>query len=186
MPERRADPDSYLAEIDRRLEAIEGELRAGEARPTEPPARRGRSGPLAAILGRTDRAAATRPPEPAEPVEPAEPPARGQSYESSALVAQLRAMSEQQARLIVAIEALLELRESQIRDSPSAARPAATGNELSLSAGPFAGTEALHAFEHALADLPGVRQVEVRGYEGVDQAVFAIELDRESPPDATA
>jgi hypothetical protein len=179
MPERRPDPDSYLAEIDRRLEAIQGELRPGQARPQEPPPRRGRSGPLAAILQRSDRSAAVKPDEPVEPTAPT------QSSESSALVVQLRAMSELQARLIVAIEELLELCESQIRDSPGAAPPSATGNELSLSAGPFAGTEALRAFEHALAELPGVRQVDVRGYEGVDQAVFVIELDRESPPDAT-
>ena len=179
MPERRPDPDSYLSEIDRRLEAIQAELRPGQPRPKEPSPRRGRSGPLAAILQRADSSAAAKPGEPVGPTAPS------QSSEPSALVAQLLAMSELQARLIVAIEELVELCESQIRDSPSAALPSATGDELSLSAGPFAGTEAVRAFERALAELPGVRQVEVRGYEGVDQAVFAIELDRESPPEAT-
>ncbi len=177
MPERRADPDSYLTEIDRRLEAIQGELRAGQARAKEPPPRRGRSGPLAAILQRSERSAAAKPREPVEPGAPAEP---------SALVGQLRAMSELQARLMLAIEELLDLCESQIREAPRAAPPSPSANELSLSAGPFAGTEAVRAFERELAELPSVRHVEVRGYEGVDHAVFVIELERESPPDATA
>src|SRR5260221_272547 len=112
MPERRVDPDSYLIEIDRRLAAIQGELRPGQARPMEPPPRRGRSGPLAAILRRAD------PSEAAKPGEPVEPTAPGQSSESSALVAQLRAMSELQARLILAIEELVKVCASQIRDSP--------------------------------------------------------------------
>jgi hypothetical protein len=47
---------------------------------------------------------------------------------------------------------------------------------LTISAGPFPSIEALRAFEHELARLPGVRDVEVRGYEGDDRALIEVLL----------
>jgi hypothetical protein len=47
--------------------------------------------------------------------------------------------------------------------------------ELGLSAGPFESTEAVRVFEQALAQLPGVHDVAVRGYEG-SRAIFDVQL----------
>jgi hypothetical protein len=49
---------------------------------------------------------------------------------------------------------------------------------VTLSVGPFAGTDALHAFERALASIPGVTDVAVRGYEGPDRAILEVQLDQ--------
>jgi hypothetical protein len=56
--------------------------------------------------------------------------------------------------------------------------PAWTGDPpgVALSAGPFAGTTALREFEQALAELPGVETVELRGYEADNRAIFDIQL----------
>ena len=47
---------------------------------------------------------------------------------------------------------------------------------MSVSAGPFASTEALRRFEESLAALPGVRQVVLREYVGDDRAVVDVHL----------
>jgi hypothetical protein len=54
---------------------------------------------------------------------------------------------------------------------------------LTLSAGPFPDTGAVHEFERALARLPGVRDVGVRGYDGPDRAILEVELERGAPPE---
>jgi hypothetical protein len=163
MAERGSDPEAYLTEIDRRLRAIQGELEPGRARAAEPAPRRGRSGPLAAILRRSEPSERSEPSAAADPRPPLE--------SSGGVVQQVRAMAELQGKLIAAIEDLLEVCE----------RPAAaSADEVTLSAGPFADTGSLRAFERALAELPGVLRVTVRGYEGTDRAIIDVEL--EPPP----
>ena len=51
------------------------------------------------------------------------------------------------------------------------------GITAAVSAGPFDGLEALARFERALSQLPGVRQVRLREYEGEDRAVYEVMLD---------
>ena len=45
-----------------------------------------------------------------------------------------------------------------------------------MSAGPFASTGAVLAFEEMLSGTPGVREVTVRGYEGEDRAIVDVRL----------
>jgi hypothetical protein len=48
---------------------------------------------------------------------------------------------------------------------------------ITVSAGPFPSTEAVHEFEQAVSRIPGVREVAVREYEGADRAVIEVRLD---------
>ena len=77
-------------------------------------------------------------------------------------------MTEAQAKLLAASERLIETFD----------RLASSGSVVTVSAGPFGGTEALRHFERALAELPGVGRVAVRGYEGADRAILDVELAR--------
>ena len=56
--------------------------------------------------------------------------------------------------------------------SPSAA--------VEVSAGPFPSMDALREFEHAVAALPGVREVAVRGYESGNRAILEVQLGEET------
>jgi hypothetical protein len=64
---------------------------------------------------------------------------------------------------------------------PAAGRPLgpfavpSTG-PVGMSAGPFAGTEALRRFERALSSLPEVREVVRREYAGDDRVVVDVHL----------
>jgi hypothetical protein len=166
MSERRSDPEPYLSEIDRRLESIQGELQPGRARANQPPRRRGRTGPLAAILGRGSQA----PSEPAEPA-PEPPPERSPRSEPTTLEQEVRAIGELQERLINAIEGLVDAYEA-----PAGEHGTET-NAVTLKARPFADTDALRAFTGRLAELPGVEKVTVRGFEGADRAIVDVELE---------
>jgi hypothetical protein len=233
MSERGLDPESFLTEIDRRLRAIQDELRPGEAgsrrsppgqaaiwradadrsepSPLGPPSppRRGRSGPLAAILGRNRPPA--KPAKPAQPAEPAEPapeapaaPPGGPAAEAghaaaeaspappaAELVEQVRALTRVQTDLLAASERLLEAFAGLIRDAPppglfAPTVPVAPRSGVSVSAGPFPDTEALREFERALSELQPVHSVTVRAYEGEDRAILDIELEpRRASAEAT-
>jgi hypothetical protein len=52
--------------------------------------------------------------------------------------------------------------------------------DATLTVGPFADLEAVHAFERRLADLPGVRDAAVRGFEGTDRAIIDVQLEWET------
>ena len=52
---------------------------------------------------------------------------------------------------------------------------------MSVSAGPFASTEALRRFERSLQTLPEVRSVTVREYEGADRAIVDVHLSEPTP-----
>jgi hypothetical protein len=190
MSERGLDPESYLTEIDRRLRAIQAELRPGQAAPPPaairaierqpPPARRGRTGPLSAVLGRapaqSSQAESAHAPEPAPVPAPVEPSGAAE------LVDQVRALTEVQARLVDVSERLLEAF-ARIVDDGTQARlfspptTPLTRTEIEVNAGPFAATEALREFERALAALDPVRRVTVRGYQGADRAILDVELE---------
>jgi hypothetical protein len=200
MAERGLEADSLVTELDARLRAIQAELRPGVAVPTlrirameaEPPpgGRRGRSGPLAALLGRS-RAEPT-----ADPAEPAQDDQRAGDEQREGdeqprphepgtpeLLEQVKAMTEVQTKLLAASERLIEAFVRMIESPPAPAQP--TGlftptvpppRRTEITAGPFADTEALREFERALAQVQGVRRVAIRGYEGSDHAVFDVEL----------
>ncbi len=166
MQESGSDPESYLSEIDRRLESIQGELQPGRSRVSQSrPRQRGRSGPLAAILGR-GAAAANAPAPPAPEPRPEVPP----PGEQSTLEQEVRAIGELQGRLISAIEGLVEAYEAPVGEH--------SADAVTLKAGPFADTAALRAFTEHLAELAGVEKVTVRGFEGADRAIVDVELER--------
>ena len=54
--------------------------------------------------------------------------------------------------------------------------PPVPAGSTPVAAGPFATIEDVRAFEAALASVPGVRAVTVRGYEGDDRAIFDVEI----------
>jgi hypothetical protein len=58
--------------------------------------------------------------------------------------------------------------------------PAGGGGETvaqaTVTAGPFASTADVQAFERALGEIPGVTEVSVRGYQGSSHAVFEVRL----------
>jgi hypothetical protein len=186
MAERGLDADSLVAELDARLRAIQAELCPGVAVPTlgfqmtapdpepgpPPSGRRGRSGPLSALLGRTrpEPAADSTESEESLPREPGTPE----------LLEQIKAMTEMQTKLLAASERLIEAFARMIESPaqppglfmPTGPPPPRT----EITAGPFADTEALREFERALAQVEGVQRVAVRGYEGTDHAVFDVEL----------
>lgn len=184
MSERGLDADSFLTQLDGRLRAIQAELRPGVALPAltlramvepgAPAARRGRSGPLSALLGRSR-------PEPAAPAD--EPPApqadeEPRELDSAELLAQVKDLTETQMLLVAASERLLEAFAHMIESPPglfSPMTPVHPGG-VEIEAGPFADTEAMRAFEGALEQLEAVRRVTVRGYAGSDRAVFDVEL----------
>jgi hypothetical protein len=168
------DLDTRLAEIDRRLREIQADLDPGrEPRPTsepretsephpppEPARPRGRSGPLAAALQRATRAR----------------PAAERAHERTAeRTEELDAVAELHARLLGWIGELLDAYQTALAGLPQPTR-AATGDELTISVGPFAGTEAVRAFERALSEIPGVTEVTIRGYEGENRAIVDVQL----------
>jgi hypothetical protein len=182
MSERGLDPESYLTEIDRRLQAIQAELRPGQAMPAPAAvrsierhaaqARRGRAGPLSAVLSRAREAEG------------------GAGAGDAQLVEQVRALTEVQTKLLIASERLLDRFARLAEAAPPAGllsptTPRDSSEAITLTAGPFAGTEALRGFERALAQLDRVRRVEVRAYEGDDRAVLDVELESGAAPGDT-
>ena len=102
---------------------------------------------------------------------------------------QLQSLTELSARLLASMRELLAGYERILvpgsrpvrRSAPSRPRPASDSSDVTLSAAPFLSLAALHEFEEALARLPGVREVAVRGYEGADRAIIEVRLDRRTP-----
>jgi hypothetical protein len=137
------------------------------------------------------------PPRVAVPETDAQPPAGGSaaaSGEAAELVASLQELAGVQERLLDSMRSLMTAYErvlarslpvprpapaSSARPAPAPAAgpaPAASPGQVTVSAGPFASTEAVRGFERALAGMPGVREVEVRGYEGGDRAIVDVQL----------
>jgi hypothetical protein len=142
--------DARLAEVDRRLSAIQDELRS-EA---------GHRHQARDFPGPERDAAATG------------------SYSS---------VAELQTRLLAALQELLGAYESLLvgrgarravgaAAGPSGRRPDPSPQQLVVTAGPFASTDRLRAFEQALSALPGVRSVSVREYAGEDRAIVDVRL----------
>jgi hypothetical protein len=165
MAERGSDPQSYLAEIDRRLREIQAEFAPpgrtatpGRAAGREPPphpvedrpaAGRGRTGPLETVLKRAKPPGVALPPRTDDP-------------------------TGLQAKLMAAIDDLIRAYECSIAATPTPTPSSA--DELMLSAGPFSSIAELREFQRALTEIPGVLEVSVRGYEGADRALIEVRL----------
>jgi hypothetical protein len=121
-------------------------------------------------------------PEPAAPTPGADVPAPAPTPGP-----QIHVLSEVSTSLLASMRELLAGYERMVLGRPSprparrAARRPAESPDVTLSAAPFANLEALHAFEQAVSQLPGVREVAVQGYEGTDRAIIAVRLDQPNP-----
>jgi hypothetical protein len=103
-------------------------------------------------------------------------------------VAQLRELAVAHEHLLGSTRDLLSEYEravTEARSTPAAAartssaEGAGAGEEvrsLTVTGGPFASTESVRGFERALAALPGVSGVELRGYEGGNRAILDVHL----------
>ncbi len=140
--------------------------------PSRPRSRHPRSRP---------RRATDEPPPQARPAPPAPSPVH-HALRQARLRSDPRVdvLAELQSSLLTATRDLLDGYE---RASFTASEQRA--NRVTISAGPFAGTDSLRAFEQELSALPGVHGVDVRGYEGSDRAIIEVELEgpenRKSP-----
>ncbi len=201
---RAEDLEAGLAEIDRRLRQIQDELSEAEPSAAPPPSpdrpeperarRHGRSGPLAAVLQRAARTAAPSPPPEARPEPEHSAARRAQDARAQLedLERQLHALADLRDTLLASIRQLVEGYQAAAQVQPGTSPPASEGPEdleapeITVSAGPFAHLDAVRAFERALADLPGVRETSVRGYEGSDRAIVDVRLDDDRPSPSSA
>jgi hypothetical protein len=92
-----------------------------------------------------------------------------------------------QDTLLAAIDELIAAYESAVADQPDAppARPVdrrEVQTEAIIAAGPFASVPEVREFARALAEMPGVRDVHVRGYTGVDRAIIEVTLGPTGEP----
>jgi hypothetical protein len=148
--------DARLAEIDRRLGSIQTGLAVEN---DEQPAVEPSPGPDAALPPRVE-------------VEPEAVPS-GARQDPAALVDELRRLAAAQEQVLESTRQLLRAYEAALAHvSPT--EPAV--REFSVSAGPFPSTEALRGFERMLSQIPQVREVAVRGYEGEDRAIVDVHL----------
>jgi hypothetical protein len=100
---------------------------------------------------------------------PATEPARAvPSAPADDVLDELRALVDTQERLLHSVRELL-------RAHQPAAGPDDPGR-LGLTVGPLHSPEDLRAFESALAELPAVDAIQLRGYEGGDRAVLDVQL----------
>jgi hypothetical protein len=178
--------DARLAEIDRKLRAIQVDLDPerepspsrpspvaqhptpgppdlppeSPSEPAQEPRPAGRSGPLEALLQASPRSAAPRESAPEHPATGAMLP------------------PEMHAKLVSAMRDLLDAYGWTLRQLPVDPDPQPAGEPapVAMSVGPFANTAAVRAFEHELLRLPGVREVTLRGYEGENRAMFDVQL----------
>jgi hypothetical protein len=130
------------------------------------------------------------PPLPDEPEPPAAaPPADpAPSRPPAGHEPQIQALGELSAHLLACARELLAGYERVLvpsaRPQPPARRPSRhrpDSPDVTLAAGPFASLEALREFEAAVSNLPAVREVAVRGYEGEDRAIIEVRLDQSNP-----
>jgi hypothetical protein len=180
--------DARLAEIDKRLRTIQTGLVTDAAAPVDAAVT---ATPTAAPAA-TGRRATDTPSELPPRVEVPEPgssvaglravPAPAADQSLAEAVDELRELAVTHENLLGAMRVLLSDYERALAAARSAPAGAAAGEEvrsLTVTAGPFTGTEAVRGFEHALAALPGVGGVELRGYEGGNRAIVDVHL---SPP----
>jgi hypothetical protein len=186
--------DARLAEIDKRLRRIQTGLvtdaaapaEAGAsitATPTAAPATP-TAAPAPTGLPATDIASELPPRvEVSEPdssaAGPRAVPAPAADQSLAEAVDELRELAVAHGNLLGSMRVLLSDYERALAEARSAPAGAAAGEEvrsLTVTAGPFADTEAVRGFEHALAALPGVRGVELRGYEGGNRAIVDVHL----------
>jgi hypothetical protein len=168
--------DARLAEIDRRLRMIQSGLAPVDDVPEDPVAE-----PTPAVPD-----SLTPPPPMPDLLEPPPPPpsliarrlaplpprdreaGRDRDDEIAVLTARLSELTAAHERLLATTQDLL------IEQADLLARAAPA---VSMAAGPFTDTPALHAFQQALSGLPHVREVAVREYVGSEDVILDVHLE---------
>jgi hypothetical protein len=195
--------DARLAEIDRKLRAIQVDLdpdrEPRSSRPAAPAPESSEPEPALSEPEPREPEPAVSEPEPRErPLEAAQAgPAQGRSGPLASLLqrssprstpprerapeppaAGIMVPSEIHAKLVSAMRDLLDAYGWTLQQLPVAADPQRAGDPppVAMSVGPFADTAAVRAFEAELLGLPGVREVVLRGYEGENRAMFDVQL----------
>jgi hypothetical protein len=158
--------DARLAEIDRRLHSIQTGL-VEEDPPAALP-------PRIAVPGDHPRPAAARGSGPST-VSGSGPSAALGPGEAQAAAEMLSRLCELVATQEGMLASMRELLAAAQRRADAARSPEAA-SAVGVRAGPFSSTEALRSFRAALEALPGVRAVELRGFEGADRAILDIHL----------
>jgi len=178
--------DARLAEIDRRLRTIQTGL--------------------ADDLGAEPESEARLPPRIAvpEPGVPPDPEPEAPDDDSGLLIAALRGLISDHARLLDAMgevlasgQRLLARAEvsapaddrsrspvapaDDVSPAPDAPEPAGSPSQVTVIAGPFSSLETVRDFERTLGTLPNVASVQARGYEGGDRTVVDVHLARPNP-----
>ena len=209
--------DARLAEIDRRLRTIQtglaDDVGAGPESGDRLPSRLAvpEPGGFSARARRPVALAPSEEPEP-EPVpvapEPAaappDPEPEAPEDDTGLVIAALRGLISDHARLLDAMGEVLASGERLLARaevsasaddgspspvapaddvSPSPDAPAAAGSpsQVTVIAGPFLNLETVRDFERTLGTLPNVASVQARGYEGGDRTVVDVHLSRPSP-----
>jgi hypothetical protein len=102
------------------------------------------------------------------PPSPPPVPADSRDEEIAVLTASLSELTAAHERLLATTQDLL----IEQADMLARAKPA-----VSISAGPFTDTRALHEFQHAVSGLPQVREVAVREYVGSEGVILDVHLE---------
>ncbi|MFZ0042874.1 MAG: hypothetical protein WAK93_16300, partial [Solirubrobacteraceae bacterium] len=106
------------------------------------------------------------------------------SSSPSELVAQLQELIDFHQRLLTSTAELLEAYADALAHGPELPEPhplpgrpqPSRPTTISLATGPLHSTDALRDFRRRLEELPGVREVVVREFEGDDRAVVDVHL----------
>jgi hypothetical protein len=177
--------DAYLADIDRRLREIQAEL-GPESEPVLADHRRRASDPPAPepVVSMPVPPVREAAPPVHEPAPPPRPPGRSGHGGREGPLAELLQRHPGRDRpavdslpglheqLLRTIGDLLDTYETVLAELSSRAAPA----DVTISAGPFSSIAAVRAFERELAELPGVSEVTLRGYEGTNRAIIDVRI----------
>jgi hypothetical protein len=183
-PRSSATPGSFAAP---------GSSAAPRSSATPVPAWPPTTSPVAGRPGRPQSAPAAPPvAPPAPPVAPAAPPAApagpapadgaaGDVGEARRLVIELRELQSEHQQVLVAARRMLSTLADALAQLPQSSSASAESSAITVSAGPFAGTDALRDFKESLVALPSVREVAVREFQGDDHAVLDVRLGAAKP-----
>jgi hypothetical protein len=153
--------DARLAEIDRRLRMIQSGLEpvraAADPVAEPPPMAESPPSPMSLIARRSAPPRSSPPPGPAD----------RRDDEIAVLTARLSELTAAHERLLATSQDLL---------AEQAAMLARTTPSVSVSVGPFTDTRALQGFQHAVSELPQVREVAVREYVGSEGVILDVQL----------
>jgi hypothetical protein len=99
--------------------------------------------------------------------------------EIAELIEELRRLADTQERLLRTTRGLIASHESgpERGSEYTATRGPVPSDHLDISVGPLHSTDGLRAFAQALSEIPGVRTVDLRGYEGGDRAILDVQLE---------